>query len=55
MKAVEKYKRKLQAYTFKNGGQLRDYQSEGVAWMVANFVNNRSSILADGMGLGKVS
>jgi hypothetical protein len=53
-KAVEKYKHDLQKTTYKNGGHLRDYQSEGVAWMISNFVNGRSSILADEMGLGKV-
>lgn len=52
-KAVEKYKRELDSYHFKNGGKLRDYQIEGVAWMVSNYVNGRSSILADEMGLGK--
>lgn len=53
-KAVEEYKKKLQETVYKNGGELRDYQAEGVAWMLANFVNRRSSILADEMGLGKV-
>jgi SNF2 family DNA or RNA helicase len=52
-KSVEDYKQKLQETVYKNGGQLRDYQAEGVAWMIANFVNQRSSILADEMGLGK--
>ena len=47
-KAVREYQEKLQQLEFKNGGQLRDYQAEGVAWMLANYVNNRSSILADG-------
>ena len=47
-KAVEKYQRELQEHVYKNGGQLRDYQAEGVAWMVSNFINGRSSILADG-------
>ena len=51
--AVEEYKQKLQQHVYKNGGQLRDYQAEGVAWMLANFVNQRNSILADEMGLGK--
>lgn len=47
--AVEEYKQRLQDRTYKNGGQLRDYQAEGVAWMLANFVNKRSAILADEM------
>lgn len=54
-KDVEKYKHQLQEIEYKNGGQLRDYQAEGVAWIMANFVNQRSCILADEMGLGKVS
>ena len=47
-KEVEDYQRKLREFVFPNGGQLRDYQAEGVAWMLSNKVNNRSSILADG-------
>jgi len=43
--AVDEYKKELQEHTYKNGGQLRDYQAEGVAWMISNFVNNRSCIL----------
>jgi hypothetical protein len=53
-KAVEAYQQELQERTYKNGGQLRDYQAEGVSWMMANYVNQRSCILADEMGLGKV-
>ena len=52
-KGVEEYKQLLQQTVYKNGGQLRDYQAEGVAWMIANIVNRRGSILADEMGLGK--
>ena len=48
--AVDRYKTELQEQIFKNGGQLRDYQAEGVAWMVANYLNNRSCILCDEMG-----
>ena len=41
-----------------NGGgpddlQLRDYQWEGVRWMLFNWAQKRNSILADEMGLGK--
>ena len=46
--AVREYQEELQKLEFKNGGQLRDYQAEGVAWMLSNYVNDRSSILADG-------
>ena len=38
---------------FKNGGALRDYQRQGVTWMLYNWHNCRSSLLADEMGLGK--
>jgi hypothetical protein len=53
-KQVVAEQQELQDAVYKNGGQLRDYQAEGVAWMISNFVNKRSSILADEMGLGKV-
>lgn len=49
---VQKYQKVLEDHVFKNGGQLRDYQAEGVSWLMANHVNKRSSILADEMGLG---
>ena len=49
---VQKYQKELEDHVFKNGGQLRDYQAEGVSWLIANHVNKRSSILADEMGLG---
>ena len=35
------------------GNQLREYQKEGVNWLVYNWVQHRGSILADEMGLGK--
>jgi hypothetical protein len=50
---VQKYQLELQETVFPNGGQLRDYQAEGVSWMLSNLVNSRSSILADEMGLGE--
>ena len=49
---VQKYQKELENQVFKNGGQLRDYQAEGVSWLIANHINGRSSILADEMGLG---
>ena len=45
---IRKFQEELQNLEFKNGGQLRDYQAEGVSWMLSNYVNDRSSILADG-------
>ena len=48
--AVEDYQKELEARTYPNGGKLRDYQAEGVSWLMSNFVNKRSSVLADEMG-----
>eukprot|EP00980_Cylindrotheca_fusiformis_P030319 scaffold24653_cov157-Cylindrotheca_fusiformis.AAC.3 len=50
---VTEYQQKLADHVFRNGGQLRDYQAEGVTWFLANYVNKRSCIMADEMGLGK--
>lgn len=33
--------------------ELRDYQLEGLNWLVHNWCNNTNGILADEMGLGK--
>lgn len=38
---------------FKNDNQLREYQLEGLNWLVFCWFNRRNSILADEMGLGK--
>lgn len=35
------------------GGTLRDYQWDGVKWLLYNWTQKRNSILADEMGLGK--
>ena len=45
---VKEYQEKLLNIEFPNNGKLRDYQAEGVSWIISNHVNNRSSILADG-------
>ncbi len=50
---IQDFKRRLEEMTFQNGGKLRDYQAEGVSWLLANHINKRSAILADEMGLGK--
>jgi Chromo (CHRromatin Organisation MOdifier) domain len=47
---VEVFQKALRAHEYPNGGQLRDYQAEGVSWLIANFLNKRSCILADEMG-----
>lgn len=52
-KNIQEFKCKLEEMTFQNGGKLRDYQAEGVSWLLANHTNKRSAILADEMGLGK--
>ena len=39
--------------TYKGGMQLRDYQLEGLNWLVRCWYQKRSTILADEMGLGK--
>eukprot|EP00741_Cyanophora_paradoxa_P006100 tig00000983_g5915.t1 len=38
---------------FLKGGELRDYQLEGLNWMAYSWNNNKNVILADEMGLGK--
>eukprot|EP00934_Nitzschia_sp_Nitz4_P009022 Nitzschia sp. Nitz4//scaffold97_size77645//18109//25086//NITZ4_005513-RA/size77645-augustus-gene-0.24-mRNA-1//1//CDS//3329560641//9012//frame0 len=50
---VAEYQKRLSDHVYPNGGQLRDYQAEGVSWFLSNYVNNRSCIMADEMGLGK--
>mmetsp|Transcript_21523 Transcript_21523/g.44293 ORF Transcript_21523/g.44293 Transcript_21523/m.44293 type:complete len:524 (+) Transcript_21523:349-1920(+) len=44
---IKEYQQKLQDHVFVNGGQVRDYQAEGISWMISNYINKRSSILAD--------
>lgn len=44
---IDLYAKELEAQLFRNGGQLRNFQAEGVAWLMGNYVNRRSSILAD--------
>lgn len=50
---VKAYQKELAEKVFPNGGQLRDYQAEGVTWLTSNFVCDLSAILCDEMGLGK--
>ena len=37
----------------KNGVVLREYQIEGVNWLIFSWYQRRNCILADEMGLGK--
>ncbi|CAN0150637.1 unnamed protein product [Ascophyllum nodosum] len=53
-RGVEKDESDQEAFASGGGGlTLRDYQLEGVNWLLWNWWNHRSSILADEMGLGK--
>ncbi|XP_075953358.1 chromodomain-helicase-DNA-binding protein 8 isoform X1 [Anarhichas minor] len=46
--------KKLEETTeYKNGNILREYQLEGVNWLLFNWYNRQNCILADEMGLGK--
>ena len=38
---------------YKNGNRLRQYQLEGLNWLIFNWCQGRGCILADEMGLGK--
>ncbi|XP_053789243.1 chromodomain-helicase-DNA-binding protein 8 [Vidua chalybeata] len=46
--------KKLEAsHEYKNHNRLREYQLEGVNWLLFNWYNRQNCILADEMGLGK--
>ncbi|KAG7242554.1 hypothetical protein INR49_020267, partial [Caranx melampygus] len=47
------WKKREQSREYRNGNTLRDYQLEGVNWLLFNWYNRRNCILADEMGLGK--
>ena len=47
-KEVKQYQEQLCDHVYLNGGSLRDYQAEGVTWFLANYINQRSCIMADG-------
>ncbi|XP_051510928.1 chromodomain-helicase-DNA-binding protein 9-like isoform X2 [Myxocyprinus asiaticus] len=47
------WKKRAQSREYCNGNCLRDYQLEGVNWLLFNWYNRRNCILADEMGLGK--
>jgi ATP-dependent DNA helicase len=47
---AESFTSRIPAFT---GGMLRDYQVEGVQWLISLFENGLNGILADEMGLGK--
>uniref|UniRef100_A0A8C8LTW0 DNA helicase n=1 Tax=Oncorhynchus tshawytscha TaxID=74940 RepID=A0A8C8LTW0_ONCTS len=47
------WKKRDQSREYRNSNVLRDYQLEGVNWLLFNWYNRRNCILADEMGLGK--
>uniref|UniRef100_A0A8C6YGF6 Chromodomain helicase DNA binding protein 9 n=1 Tax=Naja naja TaxID=35670 RepID=A0A8C6YGF6_NAJNA len=47
------WKKIEQSREYKNGNQLREYQLEGLNWLLFNWYNRQNCILADEMGLGK--
>ncbi|GAA6096271.1 chromodomain-helicase-DNA-binding protein 9 isoform X2 [Tachysurus ichikawai] len=47
------WKKLGQSREYRNGNSLREYQLEGVNWLLFNWYNRRNCILADEMGLGK--
>uniref|UniRef100_A0A4W6DNM0 Chromodomain helicase DNA binding protein 6 n=1 Tax=Lates calcarifer TaxID=8187 RepID=A0A4W6DNM0_LATCA len=49
----EKWQKLEQSRDYRNGNQLREYQLEGMNWLLFNWYNRKNCILADEMGLGK--
>uniref|UniRef100_A0A8C3LJZ8 Chromodomain helicase DNA binding protein 8 n=1 Tax=Chrysolophus pictus TaxID=9089 RepID=A0A8C3LJZ8_CHRPC len=47
------WKKLESSHEYKNHNQLREYQLEGVNWLLFNWYNRQNCILADEMGLGK--
>lgn len=52
-RASEGQRALLQQPDFLCAGQLRDYQLEGLNWLIYSWMQNNNCILADEMGLGK--
>uniref|UniRef100_A0A8C7WLQ4 Chromodomain helicase DNA binding protein 7 n=1 Tax=Oncorhynchus mykiss TaxID=8022 RepID=A0A8C7WLQ4_ONCMY len=50
---TENWQKSESSRDYKNDNALRDYQLEGVNWLLFNWYNTRNCILADEMGLGK--
>nr|XP_057910318.1 chromodomain-helicase-DNA-binding protein 6 isoform X2 [Doryrhamphus excisus] len=49
----EKWQKLERSRDYRNGNQLREYQLEGMNWLLFNWYNRKNCILADEMGLGK--
>uniref|UniRef100_A0A4W5KXR1 Chromodomain helicase DNA binding protein 7 n=1 Tax=Hucho hucho TaxID=62062 RepID=A0A4W5KXR1_9TELE len=50
---TENWQKSESSRDYKNDNALREYQLEGVNWLLFNWYNTRNCILADEMGLGK--
>ncbi|KAM4704795.1 chromodomain-helicase-DNA-binding protein 7 isoform 2-T2 [Rhinophrynus dorsalis] len=50
---ADEWKKWESSREYKNNNSLREYQLEGVNWLLFNWYNTRNCILADEMGLGK--
>uniref|UniRef100_A0A674EBD8 Chromodomain helicase DNA binding protein 7 n=1 Tax=Salmo trutta TaxID=8032 RepID=A0A674EBD8_SALTR len=50
---TENWQKSQSSRDYKNDNALREYQLEGVNWLLFNWYNTRNCILADEMGLGK--
>uniref|UniRef100_W5MKR0 Chromodomain helicase DNA binding protein 6 n=1 Tax=Lepisosteus oculatus TaxID=7918 RepID=W5MKR0_LEPOC len=58
LKAVERpppeqWQKLEKSRDYRNGNELREYQLEGMNWLLFNWYNRKNCILADEMGLGK--
>uniref|UniRef100_A0A087Y061 DNA helicase n=1 Tax=Poecilia formosa TaxID=48698 RepID=A0A087Y061_POEFO len=51
--APDKWQKLERSRDYRNGNQLREYQLEGMNWLMFNWYNRKNCILADEMGLGK--
>uniref|UniRef100_A0AAQ6A317 DNA helicase n=1 Tax=Amphiprion ocellaris TaxID=80972 RepID=A0AAQ6A317_AMPOC len=49
----DKWQKLEHSRDYRNGNQLREYQLEGMNWLLFNWYNRKNCILADEMGLGK--
>ncbi|XP_026121746.1 chromodomain-helicase-DNA-binding protein 6 isoform X2 [Carassius auratus] len=49
----EQWQKLEKSRDYRNGNQLREYQLEGMNWLLFNWYNRKNCILADEMGLGK--
>uniref|UniRef100_A0ACB8F5Y5 Choline dehydrogenase 6 n=1 Tax=Sphaerodactylus townsendi TaxID=933632 RepID=A0ACB8F5Y5_9SAUR len=51
--ASESWQKLGKSRDYKNNNELREYQLEGMNWLLFNWYNRKNCILADEMGLGK--